>query len=719
VAGWCIALAALAGLYGRGLFDRLGAPALRDPHSPSTREAELEQRELGDNDPDLIALWRPPGRRVDDPKFKAALATTLDRVKQDPSVARVLSAAGPQGERFYSKDKRATFAVVSLRGDARARLNAVERLRPLLAIDLPSGRAAAHLGGLAPTGRALTRLAARSLERGEEIAMPVTALLLLIIFRSAVAALLPLVIGGLGIIMALALLTLLSHVMAVDAFAVNVVTILGLGVSIDYALFIVARYREERAKPGDALCRAITTAGRSVLFSGITVAASLSGLFVFRQPFLRSLAVGGIAVTLLAATLALVVLPALLSLLGDRLDRGRLPWIHRKRETNRPSFWFRLSTWVIRHRVPVCIGVTIFLLLLAAPFRRLRPGRADVRSLPVDSEPRRVAEALEREFPSLALFPDHVLVTFDDDVTRGLRMGDLWDYTEKLKQLPGVERVESILSFAGVKDRDAAEELGAMLAGRNIPELRNAIHGPSALVRVVPTDPPDAPSSRARVLALRAVPAPPKAKVLVGGQAATLVDFVSALRTHVPWMLALVGAAMFVILFIAFRSVVLPIEAMIMTTFSLTASFGASVFIFQDGRLEGLLHYQSLGTTEATLPVVMFAVIFGLSMDYEVLILSRIRECRLAGCDDNQAIVAGLTHTGSLVTGAALLMLAVFSAFAAAPLTFVKALGLGMGLAVALDATVVRMLLVPSTMALLGRANWWSPDVRRVRLRRS
>jgi RND superfamily putative drug exporter len=363
--------------------------------------------------------------------------------------------------------------------------------------------------------------------------------------------------------------------------------------------------------------------------------------------------------------------------------------------------------------------VTLFLLLLAAPFRRLKPSRADVRALPPSSEPRRVAAQLERDFPSLSLFPDHILVTFDDEVTRGLRMGDLWDYTERLKKVPGVERVESILSFADVKDRDGAEELGPMLAGRNIPELRNAIHGPSALVRVVPLHPPDASFSHVRVDALRAIPPPPKARVLVGGQAATLVDFVSALRTHVPFMLALVGTAMFVILFLAFHSLVLPLEAMVMTTLSLTASFGASVFIFQDGRLERLLHYQSLGTTEATLPVVMFAVIFGLSMDYEVLILSRIRECRLSGCDDNQAIVEGLTRTGRLVTGAALLMLAVFSAFAAAPLTFVKALGLGMALAVALDATVVRMLLVPSTMALLGRANWWSPNVRRARLRRS
>jgi RND superfamily putative drug exporter len=241
------------------------------------------------------------------------------------------------------------------------------------------------------------------------------------------------------------------------------------------------------------------------------------------------------------------------------------------------------------------------------------------------------------------------------------------------------------------------------------PALRSILHGRHTLVRVVTTAPPDAWQSRQRVRALRQVAPPPRSTVLVYGQAAALVDFTASIRARVPWMLVFIGVAMFVVLFIAFRSLVLPLKAMLMTALSLTASFGATVFIFQDGRLEHLLRFHSLGTTEVTLPVVMFAVVFGLSMDYEVLILNRIRECWLRSRANDRAIVYGLAQTGRLVTSAALLMVVIFSSFAASPLTFVKALGMGMALAVALDATVVRMLLVPSTMALLGRLNWWRP----------
>jgi RND superfamily putative drug exporter len=708
----CAALAILGGLCGRGLFERLEPPLLTDPSSESSREAELVRTQLGESDPDVVPLWRLPSP-VSDPAVHDALAAALARAAADPSVARAVGATGLEGDRFVSADGRSTFAVISLRGDGRARSAAVERLRPQLALALPNARIEPQLGGLQPTARALTRLAARSLRRGEELALPITALLLVLLFRGLYAAALPLTIGALGIVLALATLALLSRLFAVDAFAVNVVTILGLGVAIDYALFIVDRYREERRRtaPADALERAMATAGRSVLFSGVTVAASLSGLFVFRQPFLRSLAAGGIAVTLLAASLALVALPAMLGALGERIDRGRvLP--HRKQRV-RVSFWTRLSTAVIRHRVSVCVVVTLLLLTLAAPFRRVHPSRADVRALPADAEPRRVAEAIERDFPAVALLPDRIVVVFDDDVTHGDRLGALWDYTERLKRVPGAARVESILSWAHVPDRDGAEELAVKLTGRHVPELHSVLAGRYVLVQVVPKDPPDASASRDRVRALRAVPPPPGAHALMGGPAATLSDFLVSLRTRVPFMLMLVGAAMFAILFAAFRSLVQPVNAMVLTALSLTASFGAAVFIFQDGRFERLLRYQTLGTTEATLPIVMFAVIFGLSMDYEVLILSRIREAWLRSGDNDRAIVEGLTQTGRLVTGAALLMGVVFSAFAAAPLTFVKGLGLGMALAVALDATVVRMLLVPSTMALLGKVNWWSPRVRR------
>lgn len=725
VIGVCAAAALGAAIVGRQLFNKLGYAVFYDPAAESTRGLERARRLLGEGDPDVVALYRLP----DGVDATSALAPLMQRIATRPEVTRVVGPSGPIAQRFVSEDRRSAFVVVSLRGTPRAKAAALPSLRASLDLSLPGATVHPELGGLVPSGRALTRLARDSLERGERIALPVTAVLLLVIFGSVVAALLPLAIGGLSIVFALALLELLSHAMSIDAFAVNVVTVLGLGVAIDYALFIVNRYREElaRARPGElarrqALSRAVQTAGRSVLFSGITVAASLAGLLVFRQPFLRSVAAGGLLVTLLASTLALVLLPAALALLGPRLERGRLPLLGRLAAPNGPpsARWHRIASLVIRRRIVVCVGVTVFLLLLATPFRRVQPSRADVRALPASEEPRRVADAIARDFPGATLLPVSLLVELDGDLVDGDRLGQLWDYTERLRRVDGVARVDSLLSYAGATDREHAEDLAPLLeryraraapTPRGQPGLGAILDGSGrdTLVRVIPTAQPDSPEAQRQVAALRKVAPPEGGRVLAFGQAAALYDFASSLRTRAPWMLGTVVVAMFVVLFFAFRSVVLPVKAMLMTALSLTASFGAIVFVFQDGRLQHLLGYTVLGTTDATLPVVLFAVVFGLSMDYEVLILGRVRESYERTGSNARAVVEGLARTGRLVTSAALVMVVVFSAFAAAPVVYVKALGLGMALAVALDATVVRMLLVPSTMALLGRLNWWRP----------
>jgi RND superfamily putative drug exporter len=722
------------GVFGHGLFERLGYSVLYDPAAESTRAADEANQIFGDSDPDVVAVWHLPDGLFPDEGFQSAearagLASTFARVGKDPLVARVVGESGPAAARFESRDRRGSFAVVSMRGTAQEKASAVPRLRALLALELPSGGAIKpELGGLVPTGHSLRHLAKQSLERGERIALPITGILLVVIFGSLVAALLPLAVGGAAIVLALWALDLLSHLIPVDAFTVNVVTILGLGVAIDYALFLISRYREELRRPHladldvceqrrRALMRAVETAGRSVLFSGVTVAASLAGLFVFPQPFLRSIAAGGLIVTLLAATLALVVLPALIAQLGPRLLRSR----HGARGTRaQESFWRRLATGVIHRRVAVCTVAAVALVLLGLPFRRLQPSRADVRALPSTEEPRRVVDELARDFPSASLTPISLTVSMDGDLTDGDRLGRLWDYTKELERLPGVARVESILYFADVHDRAEALALAPRLEQYETTGSAEARAGLGAilkdghtLVRVISIAPPDSSLARQQVRELRALPPPPGTTVRIFGQAAALYDFSASLRTRAPFMVALVLLVMFVVLFIAFRSLILPIKAMVMTTLSLTASFGATVFIFQDGRFERLLGYQHLGSTDATLPVIMFAVVFGLSMDYEVLILNRVREAWLRTGRNRLAIVEGLTHTGRLVTGAAAIMVVVFSAFTAAPVVFLKALGMGMALAIALDATVVRMLLVPSTMALLGRLNWWAPGQHR------
>jgi RND superfamily putative drug exporter len=719
----CAAAALLAALAGRGLFARLGYAVFSDPNAESTRAAALAHTQFGEGDPDVVALWHLPNgiarkKGFDDRSVHDALSRTLAKVAAEPDVARVISATGPGGDRFVSPDKRWSFAVISLRGTASERAAALPRLGVLLELPLREQVLPAQLGGLVPAAKSITRLAETSLARGERIALPVVAVLLVIIFGSVVAALLPLAMGGLSILLALGVLAILSRLTTVDAFAVNVVTILGLGVAIDYALFILSRYREELARNPDrrlALVRAAATAGRSVLFSGITVAASLSGLLVFPLPFLRSVAIGGMAVVLLASALALLVLPAVISLLGPRVEWGR---VRRHgaidRAAREHAFWQRVARAVIRRPLPVALAVTTILLLLAAPFVRLQPSRVDVRSLPAGEEARRVSEALAQHFPASSQTPIMVVVAMDGDVVDADRLGELYEYTERLRRIPGVTRVESLLSYAGAHNRDQAEDL-VMLIDRNREKAAMILHGRYTLLRVISDAAPDSALARKQVVAVRGMAPPPGASVSLYGQAPRLRDSADTLRSRAPWMVAIICASMFVVLFLAFRSVVLPINAILMTALSLTASFGAIVFVFQDGRLQRLLHYEAIGTVDATLPVVMFAVIFGLSMDYEVLILGRIRETWLRTHDNRRAIVEGLGRTGRLVTSAALLMIVVFSAFAAAPVLFVKALGMGMALAVALDATVVRMLLVPSTMALLGRLNWWAPRRRVLR----
>ena len=450
------------------------------------------------------------------------------------------------------------------------------------------------------------------------------------------------------------------------------------------------------------------------------MAASLSGLLVYRQPFLRSVGLGGIAVVLLATTLALVLLPALLAALGPRLERGRIPFLQRRAATGGPDGsdanrrWRRLADAVMRHRVGVTVGVTAFLILLGLPFTRLHPARSDVRALPATDEARQVVTELGRDFPAVSLTPLAVFVTMDGDLADEDRLAALFDYTRRLEKLPAVDRVESVLSFAGVRDRGAAAALEPALAAvvrrpdsERARALASVLRGRHTLVRVITAADPESPAGQKLVDELRTLPPPPGASARVYGQGAAQRDFVDGpADARAPAMLVVVGVAMLALLYRAFRSLVLPLNAILLTALSLTASFGALVYIFQEGRLQGLLRFHALGTIDASLPVVMFAVVFGLSMDYEVLIIGRIREVWLRTHDNRAAIVEGLAQTGRLVTGAAAIMIVVFSAFAAAPVVFVKALGLGMALAVALDATVVRLLLVPATMALLGRLNW-------------
>jgi uncharacterized membrane protein YdfJ with MMPL/SSD domain len=702
----------VAGIAGGGVFASLKPGGFDDPTAESTHARDQLFRELGAGSADLIALYTAPSGTVDDDGVRAAVTASLDRVAQDPAVQQVTGYYNTGAPQFVSKDRARTFAVLTLRGDDKAKEEAAAHLEPLLRAEGIETR----FGGVVPISKGISTTIEKDLRRAELIAFPLTAVLLVIVFGSLVAAGVPLLLGGFAILLAFATLRIIAAVTDVSIFASNVVTVMGLGLAIDYSLFILNRYREELPARGveGALVTTLSTTGRAVAFSGVTIAASLVGLFAFPQMFLRSMAMGGIAVTLGAVLISLTLLPAFIAVLGSRIDAVRLPWLRRSGEPAAESgLWHRLAFGVMRRPVAVAAAVVVLLLVLGAPFLRVTPSTPDYRVLSPSYEARQVSDVLDAQFLPHETTPHEVSLTVRGEVLSPENIGSLYDYVQRVAAVPDVARVDSVFSLVPGLSREQYQALYSVPAAQQDPALAAGLsafaRGSHTRLSVISRHDIDAPEAQRQVEALRALPPPTGMSALVGGAAAGLHDLKSAIRDRGPLMLAVIGVVMFVVLFLVFGSVTLPLKAMVMNLLSLTASFGALVWVFQDGRFENVLRYQSLSSVDATNPILMFAIVFGLSMDYEVLLLSRVREEYLRTGDNTQAVARGLEKTGRLITSAALLLIVVVGAFATSSIVFMKQLGAGMALAVALDATVVRALLVPAAMRLMGRWNWWSP----------
>jgi len=514
--------------------------------------------------------------------------------------------------------------------------------------------------------------------------MPILLILMLVIFGSLAAASLPLAIGGAAILGSFAALRLLTLVTDVSIYSINITTILGLGLAIDYGLFMVARFRNElNAQPTTeaALARTVATAGRTVAVSGITVALALASLMLFPEMFLRSMGYGGVATVLVDMLAALTLLPALLAVLGPRVNALRVRRsVRRAPAAGDSGAWYRIARSVMRRPVAYIVVIVIALLALGSPFRSITWGGTDARALPSGSAPRVVTEALARDFPVNATTPIEAVVKFAGPVSAPAERAALASYAARLGQVPGV---------LDARVTGAAGDVAKV-------DLRFAANDESA-------------AARALVNQVRAVPAPPGAHVYVGGATAELVDELGSLGATLPWMALLVVVTTFVLLFLAFGSVVLPVKAIVMNVLSLTAAFGAIVWIFQEGHLSGLLHFTPTGTIDPTMPILMLAIIFGLSMDYEVFLLSRVRERYDVTGDNTAAVAGGLQHTGGIISALALLLIVVVGAFSLSGITFIKLMGVGMIIALLVDATLIRVLLVPATMRLLGPVNWWAP----------
>jgi RND superfamily putative drug exporter len=518
------------------------------------------------------------------------------------------------------------------------------------------------------------------LAHAELLAFPFIFLLSLLFFRSLVAALLPPLLGGLAIVGTFFLLRVVSTVTDLSVFALNLTTGLGLGLAIDYSLFIVSRYREEAARDGfglGALRRTLQTAGRTVLFSSVTVAVAVAALAIFPQRFLYSMGIAGAIVVLLAATLALTVLPALLAVLGPRVNALSAQRLRQAAERDaRPSrrgAWYRLAQFVTRRPARVAAASAAVLVALGIPFTQIRFITADARVLPQSASAHQVQTALDAQFPPNRTTPLEVVVgaPASSPEVRAL--------SERIARLPDVSAVAPPQP-AGSK---------------------------TSLLEVAPVHDPLSGATKQLVHDLRAIHTP--YYLGVAGQTASYLDLEHSLGAHLPAVFAVVIAATLIVLFLMTGSVLLPLKAVAMNALSLSAVFGILVLIFQHGNLQGLLGYHSLRALDATQPILLFAIGFGLATDYGVFLLSRIKEAHDAGAPNAEAVALGLERTGRIVTAAALLFAVAVGAFATSPVVFIKELGIGTALAVLLDASVIRALLVPSLMGLFGPLNWWAP----------
>jgi RND superfamily putative drug exporter len=712
----------IGGWFSRGVLPMLRAGGFEDPSAESWRVRSMLVDKMKIGSGDVVVIYSVESGTVDDVEVLSAVLPALEAAKKDRDVVRIASMWDTGSDAFVSTDRKRTFVAVSLLGDDQAMFETYERIRPALAQpakDMPG--LTVTFCGIAPTNQAVYRTIEHDLQTAELLAFPLTALLLVVIFQSLASASLPLLLGACSVAFAMVAMRGLIMFTDVSIFAANTISILGLGLAIDYSLFLVARFREELHAGKDvesAVVATMSTTGRAVAFSGLTVLASACGLFVFPQMLLRSVAWGSLAVVAGSLLMAMTLLPAMLALLGPKVDALRVPLFAPRAATDGSGFWFSVSRAVMRRPVVVVVLVVAGMVTLGLPFRRFDPSLPDHRILPAGNDARAAMELLNTAFLPHQLSAHEVVITFHDgDVLAPAQarahLDTLFDLHQRIKAIEGVTRVDGPMSVVDVVGKERGYEMLLKPRAEQDAALAAALdaitEGPHVRIGVISDAVFNEAVSLRQVHALRTMTEPPGVTIEVGGVSAILVDLKDTVRTRSPVMIGFTCAVMFFVLFLVFGSVTIPLKAMIMNSLSLTASFGALVWVFQDGRFTTLLQYEPLHISDATQPLVLFAVVFGLSMDYEVLLLSRVREEYVRTGDNEASVAHGLARTGRLITNAASLLVVVVGAFITSDILFMKTLGTGMALAVALDATIIRALLVPATMRLMGDWNWWAP----------
>ena len=658
----------------------------------------------------LILLFSSPDLKATEPDFIQEMERALAPLGESPEVSRIITHYNSQNPSLVSPDGELAMALVMLDIDIDQAIDAYPELRGRIRSD----RLALLATGGIPIFADLDDAIGRDLRRAEIIVFPLVLVALVVVFGSVAAAGLPVAMGGISVAVSLALIYGLAHVTDMSIFVLNVTTLLGLGIAVDYSLLVVSRFREElREHPRDeAVAVTVATAGRTLFFSGVTSALGFSGLFLFKFMMLRSLGIGGILVVVLSMMLALTLLPALLATLGHRVNSLALFPVR----PDRPGFWGRLATGVMRHPVPVILPIVAFLLVLGVPFLGVKLGAPWAFTLPRDSEARRGWDLLARRFGPGEASPVLVVVTSSGAIGQDPQaVGLLYDRARSLQEDPRVARVESIVTLRPEITRAQYQQLCAEPALIPFPLGGGLSCGDVTLLRIFENQPPLSDASRELVRHIRGTAPWDGLEVHVSGATADIMDTVDSMYRDFPKVIAFVLGTVFLALLVLFRSPVLALKAVLLNAMSIFASYGALVYIFQEGHFQGLLGFTAQGSTEATVPILMFCILFGLSMDYEIFLLSRIKEFYDESGDNAASVARGLERTGRVITSAALILVLVLAGFAAGDVVLVKALGLGMAVAIFLDATLVRVLLVPALMQVLGRWNWWAPRFMRAR----
>jgi RND superfamily putative drug exporter len=689
----------------------------------STKAAEAAQKALGDRaGPAVVAVFRSDALTVDDPDFYESMGKSLAPLEHDAHVASVLSpveAPTRIGDALVSADKHAAIALITMRGSITDAKKAFPALREEIK---PQKDAAAFK--LAYTGEVKYRVdlddtLKSDLFVSELVSLPLALLVLLVVFRSAVAATLPVVVGALAVLSAIACILQLSHFTDMPEYTLNVASLIGLGLAIDYSLFYTSRFREELAREETqdaasverAIEKAMATAGHAVLGSGLAAAVGISGLLFFKHSYMSSMGIAGAVVVVFSVASALTLLPAALAILGKRVDAGAIG----KRKHEDGWLWRKIVPRVMAHPIMVLVPTLAIVVALGLPFLRIDTASAFVGVLPMKTEARATYERVLSDFPAQSNNRILVVVKFpstdspQNELTLD-RIHALRALRDRIAKLPGIVQVDSLFDFDPTLSPDEADKILALPEELRAIDVKTALEhlsgGGVHIMMAQTKGAPRTPEARNAVRAIRMDRSVGDGTLLVGGLSAVDVDTNAFFAEHTPAAVSYVAILTYVILFFLFRSVVLPLKAVITNLLSIAASFGALVWIFQEGHFAKLLGFEP-GPVEPTLPVLLFCVVFGLSMDYEVLLLSRIREEYLATGDNARAVTEGLARSGRLITSAAAIMVSVFAAFSLASVVMMKAMGVGMAIAVTLDATLVRTLLVPAAMRLFGDFNWW------------